>query len=101
MESFKIQIAALSPCALRALARWQRSMLTRRNPLLSGMLANMTDAEIAASYFRDGATQRARILAETEKRRHVVVFSQALASVHLVSVPRWTPRASFRFGVLA
>lgn len=101
MESFKIQIASLSPCALRTLARWQRTMLTRRNPLLSGMLANMGDAEIAASYFRDGATQRARILSETEKRKRNAVFSNAVASVRLVSGQRWYPRVNPRFGMLA
>lgn len=100
MESFKIQIAALSPCSLRALARWQRTMLTRRNPLLSGMLANMTDEELAASYFRDGATQRARILAETEKQKRDAIFSDAVASVHLIAGPRWNPRTQPRYGLM-
>ena len=93
MESFKIQIAALSPCALRTLARWQRTMLMQRNPAIASTVRSLSDEQIAEGYFRVGFAEIEQIQAETARRVEQARYAEALRAV-TVSSPTMPTRAA-------
>ncbi len=93
MESFKTQIAALTPIALRALARWQRTMLARRNPAVAPTVRSLSDEQIAEGYFRVGFAEIEQIQAETARRVEQALYADALHVV-TVSCPTMPTRAA-------
>ena len=69
LAAFSTQLKSFNPLTVRSLARWQRQELIRRNPLLSAVVASLTDEEIVAQYLRACFEERERLQRLAEKQR--------------------------------
>lgn len=85
MNQFAMQVSSLNPLTIRSLARWQRELLARRNPLLSGMVASMTDEEMAARYFQSGHEERQRLADRAHELRQRSLLKLAARSLRVSS----------------
>jgi hypothetical protein len=69
LAAFSTQLKSFNPLTVRSLARWQRQELIRRNPLLSAVVANLTDEGIVAQYLRACFEERERLRRYAEKQQ--------------------------------
>jgi hypothetical protein len=92
LSQFRTQVDSLSPVTVRCLARWQRTVLAKRNPHFTTMLDTMPDAELCARYLEAAFNERQRLAAQTEKAKRERTLLRAAASVSPVQSRGWNER---------